>query len=122
MSRRHLFESPDGLVNKALRGIVRYNPSLALDDTNRVVYNTTHSKDHVSIISGGGSGHEPGWSGYVGENMLAAAVSGDIFASPSTKQIVAGIHAVPSNKGTILVVTNYTGQFPPCHATLLFSG
>lgn len=42
--------------------------------------------------------------------MLAASVGGDIFASPSTKQILAAIDAVPSEKGTILVVTNYTGD------------
>lgn len=50
------------------------------------------------------------WSGYVGENLLAASVGGDIFASPSTKQILAAIDAVPSKEGTILVVTNYTGD------------
>jgi dihydroxyacetone kinase len=74
------------------------------------VYNTEYDRLTVSIISGGGSGHEPAWSGYVGDNMLAASVAGDVFASPSTKQIVAGIDAVPSEKGTILVVTNYTGD------------
>ncbi|KAI5860879.1 glycerone kinase [Durotheca rogersii] len=110
MSKRHLFESPDGLVTKALRGIVAYNPSLSLDETNRVVFDTTYNKSNVSIISGGGSGHEPAWSGYVGENLLAASVAGDIFASPSTKQILAAINAVPSQKGTILVITNYTGD------------
>ncbi|KAI1331689.1 dihydroxyacetone kinase [Xylariaceae sp. FL0255] len=110
MSNRHLFNSLDGLVVKSLRGLISYNPSLALDEPNRVVYDTKHDKSTVSIISGGGSGHEPGWAGYVGENMLAAAVAGDIFASPSTKQIVAGMDHVPSDKGTILVVTNYTGD------------
>ncbi|KAG5978907.1 hypothetical protein E4U55_005772 [Claviceps digitariae] len=110
MSKRHLFNSPDGLVNKALRGIISYNPSLSLDETNRVVYDTTHDKNKVSIISGGGSGHEPAWTGYVGSNMLTASVQGDIFASPSTKQILAGVDAVPSHKGTILVITNYTGD------------
>ena len=90
--------------------MISYNPSLAFDPHNRVVFNTAYNKSHVSIISGGGSGHEPGWAGYVGDNMLAAAVQGDIFASPSTKQIVAGVEAVPSEKGTILVITNYTGD------------
>ncbi|KAI3322365.1 dihydroxyacetone kinase [Xylariaceae sp. AK1471] len=110
MSNRHLFNSLDGLVNKGLRGLITYNPALALDESNRVVYNTEYDRSTVSIISGGGSGHEPAWSGYVGSNMLAASVAGDVFASPSTKQIVAGIDAVPSEKGTILVVTNYTGD------------
>ncbi|KAM6487533.1 Dak1 domain-containing protein [Trichoderma sp. SZMC 28011] len=110
MSNRHLFNSADGLVNKALRGIITYNPSLSLDETNRVVYDTTYDKSKVTLISGGGSGHEPAWTGYVGKNMLTASVQGDIFASPSTKQIVAAVDAVPSDKGTILVITNYTGD------------
>ncbi|KAL7948737.1 Dak1 domain-containing protein [Trichoderma barbatum] len=110
MSNRHLFNSADGLVNKALRGIITYNPSLSLDETNRVVYDTTYDKSKVVLISGGGSGHEPAWTGYVGKNMLTASVQGDIFASPSTKQIVAAVDAVPSDKGTILVITNYTGD------------
>jgi len=110
MSKRHLYNSLDGLVNKGIRGLIAYNPALAFDQSNRVVYNTEYDRSTVSIISGGGSGHEPAWSGYVGHNMLAASVAGDIFASPSTKQILAGIDAVPSDEGTILVVTNYTGD------------
>lgn len=110
MSKRHLFDSPDGLVNKALRGIISYNPSLSLDETNRVVADTTYDRSKVVLISGGGSGHEPAWTGYVGTNMLAASVQGDIFASPSTKQIVAAVESVPSDAGAILVITNYTGD------------
>lgn len=110
MSRAHLFHSSDGLVAKCLRGLVSYNPSLSVDETNRVVFDTHHDRAQVSLVSGGGSGHEPAWAGYVGENMLAAAVGGDIFASPSTKQILAALEAVPSDKGSILVVTNYTGD------------
>lgn len=97
-------------MNKALRGIISYNSDLRLDETNRVVFDISHPKSQVSIISGGGSGHEPAWTGYVGKNMLAASVQGDIFASPSTKQILAAIDAAPSDKGTILVITNYTGD------------
>lgn len=83
---------------------------MGLDVTNRVVYNTSHPPDQVTIISGGGSGHEPAWSGFVGDGMLSAAVCGDIFASPNTKQIMAGIRNVPSNEGVILCITNYTGD------------
>ena len=110
MSKRHLFNSSEGLVNKSLRGSIAYNPSLSLDEANRVVYDNARNRSNVSLISGGGSGHEPAWAGYVGTNMLTAAVQGDIFASPSTKQIVAGVDAVPSDKGTILIITNYTGD------------
>lgn len=43
--------------------------------------------------------------------MLAAAVCGDIFASPSAKQVTTAIKAVGSKEGTILIITNYTGSF-----------
>ncbi|KAM3524840.1 hypothetical protein NHJ13051_004342 [Beauveria bassiana] len=63
----------------------------------------------VSIVGGGGSGHEPAWSGYVGSGLLSAAACGDIFASPSASQVLAAMEAVPSEKGTILLITSYTG-------------
>lgn len=110
MSKAHLFNTLDGLVPKALRGLITYNPRLSLDASNRVVFDPAHPPSQVSIISGGGSGHEPAWSGYVGSNLLAASVAGDVFASPSTKQILAAVEAVPSDKGTLLVITNYTGD------------
>lgn len=110
MSTRHLFNSPDGLVTKYLRGLVAYNPQLGLDEASRVVFDTRHDRSKVSIIAGGGSGHEPAWSGYVGENLLAASVAGDIFASPTTKQVLAATELAPSDKGTIMVIGNYTGD------------
>lgn len=93
-----------------LQSLVTRNQHIALDETNRVVYSLSHPPNQVTIISGGGSGHEPAWSGFVGDGMLSAAVCGDIFASPSTKQIMAGIRNVPSNEGVILCITNYTGD------------
>ena len=60
--------------------------------------------------AGGGGGHEPGQSGYVGEGMLAAAVSGHLFASPSAKAVLAAIRAVGGKAGCLLIVTNYTGR------------
>lgn len=110
MSSKHLFLSADGLVVKSLRGLTASNPSLTLIPADKIVFNSVHSSQKVSIISGGGAGHEPAWAGYVGHNMLAAAASGDIFASPSARQIESAIKSVPSEKGTILVITNYTGD------------
>lgn len=110
MSRKHFFESPEGVVQHMLQSLVARNPHMGLDLDSRVVYNKTQAPSQVTIISGGGSGHEPAWTGYVGDGMLSAAVCGDIFASPSTKQIMAGIRNVPSNNGVILCITNYTGD------------
>jgi triose/dihydroxyacetone kinase / FAD-AMP lyase (cyclizing) len=110
MSTKHFFPGTDGVVVRALDSYVHRNPHLELDRDHRVVYSKTHSPSQITMISGGGSGHEPCWSGFVGEGMLSAAVSGEVFASPSTKQIMAAIRAVPSDVGVILCITNYTGD------------
>ena len=75
-----------------------------------MVYNGNSSSEKVTVISGGGSGHEPLHLGFVGDGLLDVAVCGNVFASPSVKQIVSGINAKPSKKGTIIVVKNYTGD------------
>lgn len=110
MSTKHFFPSTEGVVLLGLEALVTRNRHLALDAPNKVVYDRTHSPSKIAIISGGGSGHEPAWSGYVGQGMLTAAVSGEVFASPSTKQIMAAIRHVPSDIGLILCITNYTGD------------
>ena len=42
--------------------------------------------------------------------MLTAAVSGEIFASPSVAAVLAGIRAVTGPAGCLLIVKNYTGD------------
>ncbi|OAA35505.1 dihydroxyacetone kinase [Beauveria brongniartii RCEF 3172] len=112
MSTRHYF--PDTAANTlvlcALRALTTANPHLSLDEARRVVSNTHHDQSQVSVVGGGGSGHEPAWSGYVGSGLLSAAACGDIFASPSASQVLAAMETVPSEKGTILLITNYTGD------------
>lgn len=64
----------------------------------------------VTLISGGGSGHEPGYAGYVGQHSLAASVCGHVFASPSSSQVLAAIEKVQSPHGTLVIIMNYTGD------------
>ncbi|KAF7515746.1 hypothetical protein G7054_g14428 [Neopestalotiopsis clavispora] len=112
MSDKHFFPetAANTLVPRYLRALTAANPHLGLIDSERVVFSKENDPSTVSIISGGGSGHEPGWSGFVGDGALSAVACGDIFASPSTKQVLAATRAVPSNEGTIYMITNYTGD------------
>lgn len=64
----------------------------------------------VTLISGGGSGHEPAFAGYVGEGMLTAAACGGVFASPSAKAVLAAIRASCGPLGVLVLVMNYTGD------------
>ncbi|PVH15610.1 dihydroxyacetone kinase [Candidozyma duobushaemuli] len=107
---KHWNYENDDVVLGALRGLVASNPAVSFIPSEKVVFNKNH-KSKVAIISGGGSGHEPLHAGFVGDNLLDAAVAGTIFASPSTKQIMAGVKATADKqKGVIAVVKNYTGD------------
>ncbi|MDN6798948.1 MAG: dihydroxyacetone kinase subunit DhaK, partial [Propionibacterium sp.] len=64
----------------------------------------------VAVISGGGSGHEPLHSGYVGEGMLDAACCGEVFTSPVPDQMVAATKQVDNGAGVLQIVKNYTGD------------
>ncbi|CAN6656561.1 dihydroxyacetone kinase 1 [Trichomonascus vanleenenianus] len=107
---KHFFSSQDGLVVSALKGLAATNPSLRVIEHDKVLFNSSHKQTQVSVLCGGGAGHEPHSAGFVGEGMLSAAVSGEIFASPNTKQIETACKAVPSDEGYVFIVTNYTGD------------
>jgi dihydroxyacetone kinase len=106
MTDRHIFHDHTTLVVRSLRGLVAAHPYLNLIPSLKVVYRADHDRSKVSLICGGGSGHEPGTTGFVGQGLLSASAAGDVFASPSAKQVGAAIKAVPSDKGTILIITN----------------
>ncbi|MBY6363301.1 dihydroxyacetone kinase family protein [Rhodococcoides corynebacterioides] len=67
-------------------------------------------RGRVALLSGGGSGHEPLHSGFVGAGMLDAAVPGAVFTSPNSLAIEAATRAVDGGAGVVHVVKNYTGD------------
>ncbi len=68
------------------------------------------ASNKVALISGGGSGHEPLHSGFVGKGMLDAACPGYVFTSPSPDQMLAAAEAVECGKGVLFIVKNYAGD------------
>lgn len=115
MMKKCLWNPPDSqrLVRESLEGLVAAVPhlSLMMDEGVRVVLDNArkNSADSVAVVSGGGSGHEPAQAGFVGRGMLAAAVCGDVFASPNSEAILAAIHHLAPSP-VVLLVTNYTGD------------
>ncbi|WP_029006103.1 dihydroxyacetone kinase subunit DhaK [Azorhizobium doebereinerae] len=112
---KHFFNRRDSIVTEALDGLLRTAPAgkLARLDTYpdiKVVLRADWDKAKVAVISGGGAGHEPSHAGFVGKGMLTAAVSGEIFASPSVEAVLTAIRAVTGAPGCLLVVKNYTGD------------
>jgi len=64
----------------------------------------------VALISGGGSGHEPLHTGFVGVGMLDAACPGQVFTSPTPNQMLAAVKAVAGEAGVLFIVKNYAGD------------
>ncbi len=117
---KRFFNRYETIVQNALDGLIRAagtdadgQPRLRRLDGYphiKVVVRGDWKKDKVAVISGGGAGHEPAHAGFVGPGMLTAAVSGEIFASPSVDAVLEAICAVTGDAGCLLVVKNYTGD------------
>lgn len=111
---KQFMNSRETLVMEAIDGLLRTSDGkLARLDGYphiKVVVRTDWDRSRVALVSGGGSGHEPSHAGFVGRGMLAAAVCGDVFASPSVDAVLAGILAVTGKAGCLLIVKNYTGD------------
>ncbi|GHU33559.1 dihydroxyacetone kinase subunit DhaK [Bacilli bacterium] len=108
---KKLINKVENIVDEMVEGVVSSAPNkLAKVDGYNVIYSKTFNKNNVALVSGGGSGHEPAHAGYIGDGMLTAAVAGAIFTSPTPDMVQAAINACGSQKGTLLIIKNYTGD------------
>ena len=107
---KKIINKPEDVVMQMCGGIAAAHPELEFIKKYKVITKKHIDEDKVTLISGGGSGHEPAHAGFVGEGMLDAAVCGDVFASPSQIQVYQAIRATKSNKGTLLIIKNYSGD------------
>ena len=108
---KKILNKVEDLVVEMCEGMVKAHPDkLAFDRKHKILSRAKVNKQKVSLISGGGSGHEPSHGGFVGTGMLDAAVCGDVFASPSTIQVYNAILKTQSEGGTLLIVKNYSGD------------
>lgn len=102
----------DNLLDESLRGFAKAHADIVqLNDQPHFIsrkQSTTSGK--VALISGGGSGHEPLHSGFVGLGMLDAACPGQVFTSPTPDQMLAAAQAVENGGGVLFIVKNYAGD------------
>ncbi|WP_138444844.1 dihydroxyacetone kinase family protein [Sinomonas susongensis] len=95
-------ESADGFV-AAHRNLVRRVRG-------GVARATATPPGQVAVVIGGGSGHYPAFAGLVGPGIAHGAAMGNVFASPSARQVVAVARAVASDAGVLLAYGNYAGD------------
>lgn len=107
---KKIINQPETVVQELCGGIAAAHPELEFVPKGKIIKKRTLDAGKVSLISGGGSGHEPAHAGFVGQGLLDAAVCGDVFASPSQIQVYQALKATASEKGTLMIIKNYSGD------------
>ena len=103
---------PAKFVPEMLEGIFLANEGkLKYEPKYNLIYRADRpSKDHVSVIQGSGSGHEPAHVMTVGRGMLDAASPGNVFAAPPMEYCLECIKLMNSPKGVLVLINNYQGD------------
>ena len=107
-----IFNNPDFVVEDAVRGYLKAHPDILSATGNARVLRRplAPQKDKVGIVTGGGSGHEPAFLGYVGDGMVDAVAVGEIFSSPSAKAFHDAFVAADGGRGVACLYGNYAGD------------
>ena len=103
---------PDYIVEDMVKGYVKAHKDLIKrsEANDRVVqYVNAPVEGKVGLVTGGGSGHEPAFLGYVGKNMMDAVAVGEIFSSPSAQAFYDAFMSVDSGQGVACLFGNYAG-------------
>lgn len=110
---KKILNNPADYVDEMLEGLTAAHPEFyrLVGETKRAVARATPGKaGKVGIVSGGGSGHLPVFTGYVGPGLLDVCAIGDVFASPSAEQMADAIRAADQGAGVLRLYGNYGGD------------
>ena len=108
---KKFINAPENLTDELLDGLALANKDIIhRGEENMIINHSLETADRVTIVTQGGSGHEPAISGFVGEGMLDACVAGDIFAAPGGEKVFEALDYVKRDAGTLLITLNHNGM------------
>lgn len=112
MRMKKFVNKPENLVRELLEGFALAFPDkICLAGPNTIVRRVSKTPEKVRLVTLGGSGHEPGLSGFVGEGMLDYSVAGEIFAAPGAPKCLEAIRsACAGGSSALLIVLNHAGD------------
>ncbi len=107
-----VIDNPDDVVEDSLRGYLAACPDLLQVTAHPRVLRHAGGivPGRVGVVTGGGSGHEPAFLGYVGPGLLDAVAIGEVFASPTAKSFHAAFAAANAGAGVACLYGNYAGD------------
>ena len=119
MVMKKFINNPEEVVSELLEGYaLAYPNKVKLAGDNLVVRTVPKAWGKVGIVTLGGSGHEPGLSGFVGEGMLDISVPGEIFAAPGPPRCLEALKMADRGAGVLFIVLNHAGDVLTANLTM----
>ncbi|MFN8008444.1 MAG: dihydroxyacetone kinase subunit DhaK [Terriglobia bacterium] len=110
---KKILNDPYAYVDEMLAGLCAAHPQYfkRVGADGRVIARADGPiKGKVGIVTGGGSGHLPVFTGYVGKGLADACAIGEVFSSPSVDQMAEAIRAAHGGAGVLRLYGNYGGD------------
>lgn len=110
---KKILNDPFDFVDDMVGGIIAAhgnNYKLVENDKKCLVRVESPIKGKVAIATGGGSGHLPVFLGYVGEGLVDGCSIGNVFSSPTAKQMLRVTKAINAGKGVLYIYGRYQGD------------
>ena len=119
MVMKKFINNPEKVVSELLQGyVLAYPNKVKLAGDNLVVRAVPKAWGKVGVVTLGGSGHEPGLSGFVGEGMLDVSVPGEIFAAPGPPRCLEALKMADRGAGVLFIVLNHAGDVLTANITM----
>ena len=112
MTLNRIVNNPDQVVEDMLRGVLAAHPQLHAHPANArvIAHREVAAQPRVAIVTGGGSGHEPAFLGYVGPGLVDAVAVGEVFSSPTAKSFMDAFALAHAGRGVACLYGNYAGD------------
>lgn len=108
-----VINNPDLVVEDMLKGwLAAHADAVRAAPANPRVVQRVQAPEagKVGVVTGGGSGHEPAFIGYVGNGLVDAVAVGEIFSSPTAKSFADAMRAANGGAGVACLYGNYAGD------------
>ena len=109
---KKLINDPDAAAAQAIEGLALAYPQYLrkLDGLMAVVRRDAPIAGKVAVLTGGGSGHDPMFAGFVGPGWADGSIAGNIFTSPPPSPIYETAKAIHGGAGILFLYGNYAGD------------
>lgn len=109
---KKIVNNPNDFAREAIEGLALAYPQYIrqIPGVQAVLRRDAPVLGKVTILTGGGSGHEPMFAGYVGRGMADVSVAGNVFASPPPPPIYEAAKSAHGGAGVLFLYGNYSGD------------